>query len=123
MLKRYINEKDAAVETYTFKDHSLQEQVEIASQTAIYITGCGGGAATATFLPRGSTLLLYFNEVGGQEGNKPTGLPARLDWDFLNNIGYFRVHWLPSQTMHSAEDMSALLQLVRHELSVSKREF
>jgi hypothetical protein len=122
MLKLNIDEKDAVVETYTFKDHSMQEQVEIASQTAIYITGCGGGAATATFLPRGSTLLLYFNEPPPEI---PAGLYAhssRLDWDFFNNIGYFRVHWLPSHIMNSAEDMSALLQLVQHELNVMKLE-
>ena len=110
------------IQSYLFKEYTLEEQIEIVSDAAIYITGAGGGAVTASWLPKGSTVIIYYRETGGQEANKATGLPARLDWDYFNNIGYLRVHWLPSGTMNTYRDLVALLELVKHELQIIERE-
>ena len=122
ILMKSFNPKYLTVESYVFKDIPLVQQVEIASQTTIYITGCGGGAVTATFLPRGASVLLYFLETGGVQGGRDTGKPARLDWDLFNNIGYLKVHWLPRGTMHKDTDLRSLVLLVQHELDSLMRE-
>jgi hypothetical protein len=95
---------------------SIYEQARITSQAAIFVTGSGGGAVTASFLPRGASLIVYFTENGGMRNGKPDNSPARLDWDIFNNMGYLRVHWLPLRTMNKESDLAALVQLVDHEL-------
>lgn len=112
----------AEVQSYTMSDLSIQEQVRIAAESAIYITACGGGAVTATFLPKGSSLIIYFDEVGGTERNRRAKLPARLDWDMFNNAVYMRTHWLPMRTMNGANDIRALVELIRHELEIKLNE-
>lgn len=104
---------------------SLKEQIELTTGTSIFITVCGGGAVTAMFLPKGASLLAYFNEM---DGDKET--PARLDWDLLNNMGYIRVHWLPRPTSGrltrrgrgmpgpQSHDFEAFVRLVDHELDI-----
>ena len=62
---------------------TLNDQIELVAGASIFITMCGGGAVTAMFLPKGATLLVYFGSV-----NPYDKIPARLDWDLLNNIGY-----------------------------------
>ena len=121
-LRHSFNSKYVTVESYVFKDMSLIDQIEIASQAAIFITGSGGGAVTATFLPKGASVLIYFLEDGGVIGNRDTGKPARLDWDLFNNLAYVKVHWLPKRTMHTEPDMLALKFLVQHELDALIRE-
>lgn len=77
---------------------------------------------TATFLPRGASLIVFYNPSGGFDFDAfaLNGRAARLDWDLLNNASHLRVHWLPITTMNSPEDLELLLQLVRHELNVIK---
>ena len=106
------------IQSHLFKEYTLQEQLHIVSETSIYITGAGGGAVTASWLPKGSTVIIYYRSTGGQEQNKPTGLPARLDWDYFNNAGYLNVHWLPTETMNTYKDLQILLELITHEINV-----
>jgi hypothetical protein len=122
VLRRSFNPSYVTVESYVFKDIPLIQQVEIASQTTIYISGVGGGAVTATFLPRGASVFLYFLETGGVQGGRDSGKPARLDWDLFNNIGYLKVHWLPRGTMYQEADLRSLVLLVQHELDALMRE-
>lgn len=122
VLRRSFNPSLVTVESYVFKDIPLVQQVDIASQTTIYISGVGGGAVTATFLPRGASVFLYFLESGGVENGRETGKPARLDWDLFNNIGYLKVHWLPIGTMQKEADLRSLIYLVQHELDALVRE-
>ena len=122
VLRKSFNPKYVSVESYVFKDLSLAEQVEIASQTSIFITGCGGGAVTAMFLPKGASVLLYYLEDGGLKGGRESGKPARLDWDLFNNLAYLKVHWLPKRTMHKEADLRSLAFLVQHELDGLSRE-
>ena len=97
---------------------SLEEQIQLARQTHILVTACGGGSLTATFLPRGATVILFYDPGGALNFttlyNRPTE-PARLDWDLLNNAGHLRVHWLPISTMNTQRDLTLLHQLILHE--------
>lgn len=101
----------------------LVEQLELMTTTSILVTVCGGGAVSATFLPKGASLFVFYND---EEGDGRT--PARLDWDMFNHLGYLRTHWLPrvrkSETRpflaSSADpqeiDFEAFVNLVDHEL-------
>jgi hypothetical protein len=122
LLRKSFSPQYVSVESYVLKDLSLEKQVEIAGQTSIFISGCGGGAVTATFLPKGASVILYYLENGGVKDNKNTGKPARLDWDLFNNFGYLKVHWLPKRTMQNEVDLRSLASLVQHELDALMRE-
>ena len=113
------------VQNVTLKDLSLPEQMRVALESAVFVTVCGGGAVTATFLPPGSTLIVYYPEDGGFDFwnynytyNLPQynyqRQPARLDWDLLSNAAHLKVHWLPLKTME--EDVKVLEQLILHDL-------
>ena len=109
-----------SVENYVFKELSVPDQLNIARQTSIYVTLCGGGAVTAMFLPRGSTVIVYYSEDSGfdTQTGKPTGQPALLDWDLLNSMSHLRVHWLPRNTMGGRIDERALTLLIQQELDI-----
>jgi hypothetical protein len=86
---------EIVIENHVFAKYSLEEQIQMASRTAVFITYCGGGAITASFLPRGGAVQIYYSETGGIEQNRNTETPARLDWDYFNNCGYLHVNWVP----------------------------
>ena len=95
-------------------------------QHTIFISACGGGSFTSYFLPRGSSLIFYYNEAGGMDyfnNEQKTGGPALLDWDLMNNLGYLRVHWLPIGAMDEEEGLNALVALVQHEMDGVLNEF
>jgi hypothetical protein len=121
-LTQTLSGEGVDVSKVVLKDLSLKEQVQLASETSIFITGCGGGAVTATFLPRGAAAIIYYSEEGGQKQNVATGLPARLDWDLFNHLSYLHVHWFPRLTMNTQDDLDTLLQLVRDTLHRQKQE-
>jgi len=121
-LKQNFHPSYVSVESYVFSDMSLAEQLEISSQASIFITSCGGGAVSSMFMPKGSSVIMYYVEDGGIIGNKRTGKPARLDWDLFNNLAYLKVHWLPSGTMNTNDDIKALAGLIQHELNGLLRE-
>ena len=104
------------ITTVVLKNMTALEQVRLATETTIFITVCGGGAVTATFLPKGATAILYYHEHGGQKHNQATHLPARLDWDLFNHLSYLHVHWFPIQTMNSPLDLNLLVMVVRDAL-------
>ena len=88
-------------------------------QHTIFVSACGGGSATAYFLPRGSSLVLYYNETGGMDyfsNENKTGGQALLDWDLMNNLGYLKIHWLPIGFMDEREGLDALVALIKHEM-------
>ena len=113
---------DVLIESYKMKKYSLREQVEMVGQAAIYVTACGGGAVTASFLPNGASLILFYGEDGGIENNKRTGKPARLDWDYFNNMAYTRVHWLGRRDKGYGIGIQLFVELVRHELELIRTE-
>jgi hypothetical protein len=105
------------VESFVFKELSLSEQIQIASQTSVFITLCGGGAVTAMFLPKGAVVIAYYGQ-DGVENNILTGKPALLDWDLLNSMSHLRVHWMPRNTMDGPLDKKTLVLLIQHELEI-----
>ncbi|KAG7367073.1 DUF563 domain containing protein [Nitzschia inconspicua] len=113
------------VERYQFSDYAIKKQIEMVSKAAVFVTTCGGGAITATFLPRGASLLVIFPENGGVENNKASGKPARLDWDYFNNLGYLRVSWVPqtpSIPRFPNNATSTISDLIIHELQIIYEE-
>jgi hypothetical protein len=122
LLQQSFHPSYVSIKSIVFSEVSLEEQLEIASQASILITACGGGAVTSMFLPKGSSVVMYYVEDGGMANNKRTGKPARLDWDLFNNLAYLKVHWLPAGTMDLDADMQALLLLIQHELDGLIRE-
>ena len=105
---------DVLVETVVLSKCSLEEQVRLMSKTTIFVSAVGGSAVTATFLPQGATLILYYLENDGVQYGAPTGLPARLDWDIFNNMGYIRTHWLPGRQINRT--VGLFVDLIRQEL-------
>jgi len=101
---------------------SLEAQVHMTAQSSFYVSICGGGAVTATFLPKGAAAIIYYDETGGHYNNKRTYLPAQLDWDLFNNAAYIRTHWMPKNTMKTEEDLDLLVELIRHELDIMKHQ-
>jgi len=101
---------------------SLHDQVKMASEAAVWVTSCGGGAVTATFLPRGSSVIIYYDPKGSIVRNRARNTPARLDWDLFNHMSYLRVHWLPTTTMNTPEGLKVLTQLIRSELHVIEHQ-
>jgi hypothetical protein len=137
------------VESYQFSTFTINEQIQMVSRAAVFVTTCGGGAVTATFLPRGASVLVIFLEKGGVENNKGSGKPARLDWDYFvsvppilnsyvnaavltfaptwwqNNLGYLRVSWVPqtpSIPKIPGNATSTISDLILHELRIVYEE-
>lgn len=111
----------ADIQAVEFAQMSLVEQVVLARSSSIFVTVCGGGAFTATFLPRGASLILYYDDRGGAKftNNRlvPTNTPARLDWDLWHNAAtHLRVHWLTLQELNTPQGLQSLMQLVKYEL-------
>jgi hypothetical protein len=126
-LESASRKSQVVVQNITMRDLSLEDQIQVALESAIYVTVCGGGAVTATFLPPGSTLIIYYAEDGGFDYWKYNYTftipeydfqtqPARLDWDLLGNAAHLKVHWLPLKTMESSADLKVLEKLVLHDL-------
>lgn len=112
---------DVDIVQVQMKSLSLLQQAELVGQAAIYVTGCGGGAVTATFLPRGASVLVFYSEFGGVENSKNSGKPARLDWDYFNNMAYLRVHWITQPRNRQRippEQLSLFTELILHEMEL-----
>jgi hypothetical protein len=117
---------DFTVRAYAMQDLSLAEQISVAQATSIYVTACGGGSMTATFLPRHATLILWYDAIGGLDfvpHLAANHLSARLDADLLNNAAALRVHWLPVSYIHNetATKRQLFVKLIQHELAILRR--
>jgi hypothetical protein len=108
------DDSDVVINQVKFAEYSVEEQAKIAIESSVMITAVGGGAVTATFLPKGATLVLFFPFAN----NHQKGTAARLDWDYFNNAAYMRTHWFPIETMNEDESLTALADLVAHELQI-----
>jgi hypothetical protein len=98
------------VESYIMRHLSLQDQLRVASESFFYLSACGGSVMTATFLPRGASLILFFANT------RFRNLPSLLDYDLLNNLPYIRVHWFPKGQMNKQDLVDLLIALIQHEL-------
>lgn len=126
---------DVVIETYQFDKYSLKEQVEIIGEAAIFVTAGGGGAVTATFLPRGASLIIFYGADTGLSNGRRSGTPARLDYDYFNNMAYVRAHWVGTDkdvamdykrtkhvTAEQMEDIEGLVTLIKHDLDIVRKE-
>jgi len=100
------------VQAYQFSQLSMEEEIQTISRSSILITACGGGAVSSMFLPRGATLIVFYAEQKDRFAN------AKLDFDYLNNMGYVRTHWLPTKNMHEQTSLDSFVQLIKHELEL-----
>jgi hypothetical protein len=120
--KRSSIHRDFVVQSYRMYELSLSEQIDVAMQTNIFVSVCGGGSMTTTFLPRNAVVIFFYDPHGGHDyynnNVHPNTLPARLDWDLLNNAAHVRVHWLPISEMDTPDHIELFLRLVRHELTM-----
>ena len=120
LVQRHV--PGSKVEAHVFQHLSLPEQIDIARQTSIFVTICGGGAVTGMFLPPGATVILFYHERGGvkagKHGNVFTHTPALLDWDLFSAMSHVRVHWMPRVAMDSLSDQMAFVALIRRELQL-----
>lgn len=126
---------DVVIESYQFQKYTLKEQVEIIGQAAILVTAGGGGAVTATFLPRGASAIIFYGSDTGLSGGRYSKTPARLDFDLFNNMAYVRTHWVGTgkvaarlfklaKTFSSeqVEDIEGLVTLIKHDLDIIRKE-
>jgi len=121
---------------------NLTDRIELMMGTTVFIATCNEAAATAAlFLPRGGSLIVFYetdNEDNGnyeinQEGKRIVAngrctakTSANLNCvdyqDLLNNLSHVRVQWLPMSTFHSKGDKTVLLyDLIKHGLKVSRK--
>ena len=96
-----------------FLHTNVKEQTDLVHDASIMITSAGSGAVTAMFLPRGSSLIIYYDDEFSEGEHVESG---HLDWDFWNNLSYLRVHWLPIRRMYKSKDTNTLLHLIQAEI-------
>lgn len=114
---------DYTVQSYEMHGLSLLEQMQVAADTSIFVTACGGGSMTATFLPRNAALVVFYDAQGGLDfASLASNMqPARLDFDLLNHAAHLRVHWLPVQQMDGDDSVKLFSRLIQHELAILRR--
>jgi len=113
-VREAFSEDEVEVVVQQMSELSLNDQVKLVSEAALYITVNGGGAVTGIFLPKGSSLIMFYQPNAGRSKVKRKSRPAFLDWDVLNNLSYLRTHWVSLDS----KETSAFVSLVRHELSL-----
>lgn len=95
-----LSTSNVIVKAYQFSKLSMSKEIEIITSSHVLITICGGGAMSSMFLPRGASLILYYShELEGIEN-------AKLDYDYLSNMGYTKTHWLSTQDMDSDSSLN-----------------
>ncbi|GAX27612.1 hypothetical protein FisN_13Hh299 [Fistulifera solaris] len=118
---------DLPIEAHRFWELSVEQQLQLTASTTILIATCGGGGVLpVTFLPRGSSMIVFYNPAGGYDyatGEKRPDWPVRLDWDLLQHAAaHVKVHWFPIRVADNQlgpvpdEDLDLFVKLIRHEL-------
>ncbi len=119
-LRQELPTSEALVQSFVMSELPLNEQIRIATTSVVYMSAIGGATVTATFLPKGASLVLFLNDVDQFVDDDPAKGPVYMDWDFWNNASYLRVHWLPISTMDESADLEVLVKLVGNELGMKK---
>lgn len=97
---RFGSDRVKAVDMATL---SMVDQAQLVRQSAVYLSNHGGGSASAIFLPRGATLLMYHG-VGSQ------GEPKMLDRHFWKSMGYIDSVWIHPNDHHNVRKSMDLIQ-------------
>eukprot|EP00977_Amphora_coffeiformis_P018468 scaffold6506_cov171-Amphora_coffeaeformis.AAC.16 len=109
----------AVVGGVEFARFPLHDQVQAILKASVLVSAAGGSTATAMFLPRHSSLILFFETDGATfvGRSRKKDFPPMLDFDFWNNASYLRVHWLPTGSMDEPFHLEFLVDLIRSELA------
>ena len=105
------------VKQVVLRELTLSEQISLCTQSAVFVTTGGGGTVTATFLPKGATLIIFYHE------RDTDGFPVKMDWDLWNHYADINVHWLPIKTMNNREDLHILVEIMKHDLQVLQEDW
>eukprot|EP00980_Cylindrotheca_fusiformis_P007656 scaffold1605_cov141-Cylindrotheca_fusiformis.AAC.19 len=109
LLRQNFDTDMASIELHVGKNLRLVDKVHSVLEATVLLVFSFEDAVSATFLPRGATLIIFFDEakvVDGQVRN----------WDLFNNLSYLRVHWFPIGTVRTQDDSQALIHVVRDAL-------
>jgi hypothetical protein len=116
-LQQAFSPKELVLQEQHLSELTFRQRIELAVQTNFYISVVGSGAIPAFFMPRGSTLILYYNNDETVESVRRNATkPIMMDWDLWNNMSHLRVHWLPLRTMNKTGDLRVLVDLIRNEM-------
>jgi len=80
------------------------EQAYLTATSAVWVSACGGAAASAMLMPRGASVILFHGKSNRRRGAQ---LPAYLDWDAFSHMSHVNLVWLASPKM--VNDRSAAL--------------
>lgn len=94
----------AIIKSVQLNKLSLTQQIELLSRTAVFISTVGGGTVSATFLPKGASVILYHWK------ERP------LDWDFWNNFPQIKANWFPMEDKDDDFHLDALAETVASQL-------
>ena len=84
-------------------DLSGVDQMKLASSACVYVTAAGGGAFTAQFLPKGSSIILY-HHASGEHLHK-----GRVDWKVFNAASWMRSTYLDHTEAGNIEKLTAMI--------------
>ena len=119
MLQERSLENHVLLRTVVFKEYDIKEQIQIVMESSVTIGVCGGGAVTSMFMSDGGAIILYYLDMRNKTGrDMKYQYPARLDWDYFENTGNTRVHWLPFSTMNEDHDLLVLETLLLNEIEL-----
>lgn len=110
-IESAFDESKVTIDKLIMRELSLADQLQRVSQAFVYMSSCGGSVVSATFLPRGACLILYFTSYRKRRRGH-----MRLDHDFMNNLAYIHVHWLPTDFMNEPIELQLLVALIQSEL-------
>ena len=105
-----------------FARFPLRDQLLAITQASVLVSTTGGSTASAMFLPRHASLILYFSsDESFVRRSRKEDFPTMMDFDFWNNASYLRVHWLPTGSMDEDFHLKFLVDLIRSELEQTER--
>jgi hypothetical protein len=111
------SKEGVVVQSVIMWELSLQEQLAVVHDSAVFISVIGGSASTAMFLQKDTSLILYYNDIDDLvKGAEDEQMANRMDWDFWNNASYLRVHWLSILSMDEERDLKAFSRLLQSEM-------
>mmetsp|Transcript_4945 Transcript_4945/g.12556 ORF Transcript_4945/g.12556 Transcript_4945/m.12556 type:complete len:693 (+) Transcript_4945:355-2433(+) len=91
------------IEQYDFSTMDVKDSVQAVMAASVFVVDCNdkNDLIMATFLPKGSSLIIYCDE-NDTDSNKKSNIndkiKKRKERDLLNNLSYVHVHWITTAT-------------------------
>lgn len=115
MVRQISGRSDVEVEAISrdLAKLSPKEQLEVMSETGIYVGAAGGGAMSAQFLPPGSGMILFYNRHDIHMGKD--------DWKIFGFTSWIRVEFLPvtSWNLKEASRVKEFLKVLTQQVAAS----